>query len=248
MRSASTIALLLAFANPTAAEEACPAAEITINASAPISSASRAWLEQELRQAVHKVCTWWGASFTSAFTVDVPESGGPSMALVPAWRGQRGQVIFPASVVRAGRAAAVHEIVHVFAPNANRFLAEGLAIYAHEKLGGPTAYPNFGVSLHTAARPYVQADIASLDRLATPRVLELDRLGGREAYLAAGSFVRFLIEQHGMDKFRRLYAMTALVPRERNAGVTSRWREIYGLDLDQLAQSWRNSLNPPQRT
>jgi hypothetical protein len=104
-----------------------------------------------------------------------------------------------------------------------------------------------GVSLHTAARPYAQADIAALDRLATPSMLKLDRLDGREAYLVAGSFVRFLIEQHGMEQFRRLYALTTLVPGERNAGTPGRWQDIYGRDLDRLGQAWRSSLNPPPR-
>jgi hypothetical protein len=245
--AAAALALLIGFPNAAVAEETCPTADIRIDASAPIPPVSRRWLDQELRQAAQKVCAWWGATFRGTFTVEVLDSGGPSMALIPAWQGQRGHMIFRAPAVRRSQAATVHEITHVFAPNANRFLAEGLAIYAHENLAGPAAYPNFAASLHTAARPYAQADIAALDRLATPSLLELDRLGGRESYLVAGSFVRFLIEQHGMDRFRRLYALTPLVPRERNAGAPGRWREVYGLDLDQLTQTWRNSLNPPQR-
>jgi hypothetical protein len=182
---------------------------------------------------------------TGPLTIEVVERDGPSMALIPAWRGERGLVVFPAPLVRRRRAATVHEIVHVYAPNANRFLAEGLAVYAHEKLGGPIAYPNFGASLHPAARPYAQADIAALDRLATPDRLMLDRLGDKEAYVVAGSFVRFLIEQHGLDTFRRLYAVTPLATRQRNAGAPARWRDIYGHGLDQLLQRWRNSLARP---
>jgi hypothetical protein len=144
--------------------------------------------------------------------------------------------------VRRGRAATVHEIAHVYAPNANRFLAEGLAVYAHEKLGGPIAYPNFGASLNTAAAPHAQADVAALERLATPSRLELDRISDREAYLVAGSFVRFLIERRGFDTFRRLYAATPLVPGQRNAGAPARWQEIYGLDFNQLVEMWRNSI------
>jgi len=241
-RIVTTIALLVAIAGSASAENRCSAPTISLNIEAPISPPARTWLEGQLRQAAHKVCAWWGPSFAGAFTIDVAEANGPSMALIPAWRGERGRVIFPASVVRRERAATVHEIVHVYAPNANRFLAEGLAVYAHEKLGGPIAYPNFGASLHTAAAPYAQADIAALDRLATPSRLELDRLAGREAYLVAGSFVRFLIERRGLDTFRRLYAGTPLVPGQRNAGAPARWQEVYGLNVDQLAQMWRNSL------
>ncbi len=36
---------------------------------------------------------------------------------------------FPAWRVNAGKAAILHELAHVFFPNGNRFLAEGLAVY-----------------------------------------------------------------------------------------------------------------------
>lgn len=241
-RIVTTIALLVAVAGSASAEDRCSAPAISLTIEAPISPPARTWLEAQLRQATHKVCAWWGPSFAGTFTIDVVEANGPSMALIPAWRGERGRVMFPASLVRRGRAATVHEIVHVYAPNANRFLAEGLAVYAHEKLGGPIAYPNFGANLHTTAAPYAQADIAALERLATPSRLELDRLADREAYLVAGSFVRFLIERRGLDTFRRLYAVTPLVPGQRNAGAPARWQEVYGVNLDQLVQMWRNSL------
>ena len=241
-RIVTTIALLVAVAGSASAENRCSVPAISLNIEAPISPPERTWLEAQLRQATNKVCAWWGPSFTGTFTIDVVQANGPSMALIPAWRGERGRVMFPASVVRRSRAATVHEITHVYAPNANRFLAEGLAVYAHEKLSGPIAYPNFGASLHTAAAPYSQSDIAALERLATPTRLELDRLAGREAYLVAGSFVRFLIERRGLDTFRSLYAATPLVPGQRNAGAPARWQEIYGTDFGQLLQMWRNSL------
>jgi hypothetical protein len=238
----ATVVLFVTLAGSASAEDRCSAPAVSLNIEAPISPPARTWLEGQLRQATHKVCAWWGPSFTGSFTIDVVEANGPSMALIPAWRGERGRVMFPASLVRRGRAATVHEIVHVYAPNANRFLAEGLAVYAHERLGGPTAYPNFGVSLHTTAARHAQTDVAALERLATPSRLELDRLADREAYLVAGSFVRFLIERHGLDTFRRLYATTPLVPGQRDPGAPARWQEIYGLDLGQLVKTWRNSL------
>jgi hypothetical protein len=247
MRPIVAMLALLLGVGSAAAEDRCPTPAISLNIETPIplSPPARAWLEAQMRQATAKVCAWWGPSFTGAFTIDVVEVNGPSMALIPAWRGERGRVMFPASRVRQGRAATIHEIVHVYAPNANRFLAEGLAVYAHEKLGGPVAFPNFGASLHTAAAPYAQVDVTALERLATPSRLELDRLADREAYLVAGSFVRFLIEQRGLDTFRRLYAVTPLVPGQRNAGAPARWEQIYGLDLDQLVRMWRNSLAQP---
>ena len=87
-----------------------------------------------------------------------------------------------------------------------------------------------------------RADIGALERLATPTRLKLPNLDGRDAYIVAGSFVGYLIEQHGFEKFQELYALTPLVPGQRNAGAPERWREVYKLDLAALAADWRASL------
>ena len=105
----------------------------------------------------------------------------------------------------------VREIVHVVAPNANRFLAEGLAAYAQERLKGQAAFPNYGadahreVSLLSADPSALAAYVSVLERHATPERLRSDSLDEQQAYLIAGSFVRYLIETVGAEKFRALY-------------------------------------------
>lgn len=63
-----------------------------------------------------------------------------------------------------------------------------------------------------------------------------------EAYLAAGSFVRFLIERHGMERFGALYELTPLIPNKRAAESPERWRAVYDKSLDELEMSWRQFL------
>ena len=108
------------------------------------------------------------------------------MALIPAWRGERRQMIFGAKRVDAGgcdRAA----MIHVYAPNANRFLAEGLAVYGHDLLGGPPACPNFGKSLDDIAGRSANRELAmALERTPTPNPLESV---SKEGEAIAGSFV-----------------------------------------------------------
>ena len=134
-------------------------------------------------------------------------------------------------------------MVHVYAPNANRLLAEGLAVYAQDHLGGGAAHPNFGADLHKAAKELAgQSDIPALDGIAVPGRLELGGLREQETYIVAGSFVRFLIEAHGLDRFRRLYALTPLVPRRKDPGDPSRWREVYGKSLDELVRDWKAKI------
>lgn len=228
---------------PVAAAANCGDPVVAI--SATIAASDRRAFEASLRDAIAKVCAWWGPTYAGAWRIDIEESRGPSMALVPAWRGERGRMLFRAGTVRAGTAAVAHEVVHVFAPNANRFLAEGLAVFAHDHLGGAAAHPNFGEDLHRAAAPFSAADIAALDQIATPQRLGADTLDEKAAYLVAGSFVRFLVETRGLAAFRRLYDLTPLTPGARDPGRPDRWPAVYGVGLDRLAVEWRATVGMP---
>jgi hypothetical protein len=244
-RLTQALALLVALSGGSSAATAACSITVIINKD-PLGEVERAMFARDLQRAADKVCGWWGETYSGPLTVDVSPAQGPSMSLLPAWRGERGHMLFRMSAVLIRHAATVHEVVHVFAPNANRFLAEGLAVYAHEHLHGPSAYPNFRATLHGLALGYVaRADIVALDRIATPRRLQGGGLSNREAYIVAGSFVRFLIERDGMAKFRRLYAMTPLVPGAHNAGSPGRWREVYGASLAQLVTQWRQRIIGP---
>lgn len=200
--------------------------------------------EEEFCDAVRRVRNWWGPTYAGRFNVRVDDSRGPSMALVPGWRGRRGEMLFRSDTVGQGRAATIHEVLHVFAPNANRFLAEGLAVHAHDFLGGNPAFPNFGADLHRLSRGFAAvADLAALDGVATPAPLGADGpLNERARYIVAGSFVRYLIESRGLAKFREIYAVTPLDTGRRSTGDRARWRRVYGADLDELAKGWRSAL------
>jgi hypothetical protein len=231
-----------ALAAGSPAHAGCADAPIKMRAPT-LSTGDERSLETRFRKSLAQFCDWWGPSFEGPFTLDVEENRGPSMALLPAWRGNRGRVLFRGATVRRGQAAIAHEVVHVLAPNANRLLAEGLAVYIHDLFQAEPAFPNFGSDLTAEARKLLdRADIAALDRLATPSRLQLDGLNSRDAYIVAGSFVGFLIERHGLRQFRRLYATTPLVERESNAGAPDRWRRIYGISLKNFTTEWRIRL------
>ena len=161
---------------------------------------------------------------------------------------------FPAFRVASGEANVLHELVHVYFPNANRMLAEGLAVHLQQEIGANLSYPNFGEDLHRLARSELEANLklklrdVHLDTLAqitTPSRL-MCRIGrstvdGAWPYILAGSFVRFLIESHGLEKFHNLYLKTPLVPLQRNEGSPGRWREIYGFSLADLELQWKSA-------
>jgi len=224
----------------TALIDAAAEPEMTFKLSGVHSSAAVAF-QSEMQRARVKVREWWGASFEGSISIETNTERVLSMALIPAWRGERGTMIFGAKRVNAGEAATVHEMIHVYAPNANRFLAEGLAVYGHDLLGGPPAYPNFGKSLDDIAGRSVNRELAmALERTPTPNPLEAI---SKEGEAIAGSFVKFLIERHGMDKFRALYALTPLAPIQRDPGEPPRWQQIYGESFEAMVDVWLTALS-----
>src|SRR3954464_8904465 len=109
------------------------------------------------------------------------------MALVPAWQGERGRIGFDSGRVNGGRAADLHELIHVYAPNGNRFLAEGLAVYGHQHLGGHPAFPNFRRDLAEMVRGVATPELMqAIERVATPEPLERVHAQGEAL---AGGFV-----------------------------------------------------------
>jgi hypothetical protein len=93
--------------------------------------------------------------------------------------------------------------------------------------------------------------LAELDKIATPSPLTLkirqdfygeEPRGQARIYPIAGSFVQFLIETHGMEKFRALYEQTPLVPLVQSAGSADRWGSIYGISLAELQEEWKSTI------
>jgi hypothetical protein len=154
--------------------------------------------EEYCRYAVRerkKVEGFWGDTWNEAIRINVSSSYRISRALVPGHFGNRGFMEMPLRRVRDNTGALLHEIVHIYAPNNNRFLAEGLAVYLHTKLGGNPAFPNFGEDLNgLAVRSLSGAkSLESLNGVRTPRPLG-SVMDEETAYVLAGSFVGFLLE------------------------------------------------------
>jgi hypothetical protein len=186
-----------------------------------------------------------------------------SRALVPAWERRSGVLEFPSWRVVSRKAAILHELAHVYLPNGNRFLAEGLATYLQALLGGNPAFPNFGRSLHGLARDSLleivsgktdalaSVQLAELDATPTPNPLALaaarrryERQADIQAaiYAIVGSFVEFLIESQGLERFQKLYRTTPLIPGRLGAGAVERWFEIYGRTLADLEAEWKSLI------
>lgn len=231
--------------------------------------AFRADLERQLVAVRNWFAQWqWLPDGPSDLHVVVSHRFRISKSLVPAWFGQRGRMEFPVRRVAGGTAAVAHELTHVYFPNANRFIAEGLAVYVQAEIGVNPAFPNFGERLHELAgrvlddiqREYFCNDprnlescalLPDLDAIATPSPLTLKvganfygegPRGQRVVYPIAGSFVSFLIETRGIGKFRELYQQTPFRPQTCTPGASDRWRNVYGLSLTGLEVEWKSTI------
>lgn len=235
-----------------------------------LSAGERASFCADFRRELASLQTWLAHWQDSPTTLPLPElhvlvsdAYKISRALVPAWERRSGVLEFPPLRVVSGKAAILHELTHVYLPNGNRFLAEGLATYLQAHLGRNPAFPNFGRPLHGLARDGLleivsgktdalgSVRLAELDATPTPNPLALaaarqryERQADIQAtiYAIVGSFVEFLIESRGLERFQRLYRATPLIPGRLEAGVAGRWSEIYGRTLADLEAEWKSLI------
>ncbi len=120
------------------------------------------------------------------------------------------------------RKDATHELVHYLAGASWRPVDEGLAVWLTEKLQGPA----WGVPVDVRARVYF--DLGMDDGLDCDRM----RLGmNRRDYDLAGSFVRFLIEERGMDAFMALYR-----------SAPGDYHTVFGTPELELLAKWREKI------
>jgi hypothetical protein len=177
-----------------------------------------------------KVEAFWGPAWSDLIRIRVDANYRISRALVPAYVGNRGFMEMPLRRVTRKNGALLHEIVHVYAPHDNRFLAEGLAVYLQAKLGGNAALPNEGEPLAKLARGNLPSSevMTKLNDVRTP--VPLGRvMDDMTAYLLAGSFVEHLVEKHGLAKFRVLYE-------------NGSYETAYGKPFSELEREWRGAL------
>jgi len=176
-----------------------------------------------------KVAAFWGPTWTDVIRIRVDASYQLSRALVPGHFGNRGFMEMPLRRVTRGNGALLHEIVHIYAPHENRFLAEGFAVYLQAKMGGNTALPNEGEPLAKLARRKLPSSqkMAELNDVKTP--VPLGRvMDDMTAYMLAGSFVEFLIEKYELPRFKVLYETS--------------YENAYGKPFAELEREWRGAL------
>jgi LysM repeat protein len=107
---------------------------------------------------------------------------------------------------------------HVLSPPTSTVLSEGLAVY----VGMTSIADSDYIPLETFCAAYHQA--GKLPRISRPLRFE-NHILDLQNYYATGCFVQYLIETHGMEKFRAVYR-------------SGDYEGVYGASLETLEEAW----------
>lgn len=121
-----------------------------------------------------------------------------------------------------------HELAHAFTADWHPFLRVSLKPGLHEGIAVAAAWNSERLTPHQRSKAMQQLKIA-------PKIKHIMGLGfWREAssrsYALAGSFVRFLVDTHGMEKFRAVFP-------------TGKFKQTYGKTLNELVKEWEGFLD-----
>ena len=187
-----------------------------------LSSVSQADIDRvrsEAEKALQNICPILGVQNNKSVNIRIVQGGicnaYGGVISVPIWH------------VRNKKAAIVHEVTHIIAKHSeNRFFSEGLAVYFQERFGEDKGFPNFaGVPLNDLVKKY-KDQLMPISQLADNN--EIFRQVGTEkrkiAYIEAGSFLNYLVEEYGEQKLKELHDSWSL-----------NYKSIYSKDLNHVA-------------
>jgi len=143
------------------------------------------------------------------------------------------------SAFETGTVAVAHEITHVVFRNYNSSsLSEGFACYCQEKFGKSPDYPGMGVGAHVYANLIYTMNSDGFEQLLPDiglGVIREDNYGTLQSafYAYSYSFVTYLIDAYGIEKFVQLYQSTNLQDDYLN---------IYGKSIDDIKTAWRDTV------
>jgi hypothetical protein len=145
-----------------------------------------------------------------------------------------------------------HEVCHILTGGLGdppALFNEGLAVYVSERLGAPALKQLGGDILRVDDRVgqiRSQGHFMPLDKVIRFTEIGSEESKGSISYAEAASFVKFLVEQFGIQKFLASYKSLEnsddATVQEKNLEVL---REIYGMSLSELEGRWLKSLTSP---
>jgi len=131
-----------------------------------------------------------------------------------------------------------HELTHIVAAKLNQnappLLSEGLAVYITSRM---EKHP-----LDEKVKLFKEKD----ELIPITKLLRFEEIGSEASkplisYPESGSFVKYLIEEYGLEKFKQIYSKTTK-GLERSKYNEKVFLKVYGKDINHLAKEWLNSL------
>ncbi|NQV55156.1 MAG: hypothetical protein HQ503_04795 [Rhodospirillales bacterium] len=179
---------------------------------------------QRTNRAIDKINKYWGAEFDGTIRVNIEDREIRSSADYA-----NRFINLSKAAIESARPVIEHEVAHIVVgrdAGNRRFLNEGMAMYLEEKFRPST--PMRGNQLdRNAKRAMNRTGFISLQ---DTNEFFLDRAENLRAqrftvYREAGSFVKYLIEVHGLDKFKEVF---------RGFSFDS----VYDSGIDELQSKW----------
>lgn len=140
-----------------------------------------------------------------------------------------------------------HKLTSAVFPQQDKLIRNMMGILAEEQLGNPLTFPRCGfgsddwVLALRKAGAYVPLQELGPDHgswgmkdAGGGMLMVLDRPRQHRSYAEAGSFGRYLFQTYGLGKILRLQRLSQEIKRP--------WREVFGLDLQELEAQWLAAL------
>jgi hypothetical protein len=132
-----------------------------------------------------------------------------------------------------------HEVVHLYSSawgSPVALFSEGFAVAHSVKPSQGDFVPRWqGQPLHTLARGFrANGTLIALSRMADTRGFR--SFDANVTYPESGSFVRYLIDTHGLEPMRRMFG--ALRANDPASAVNDAVVTVYGRDLAALESEW----------
>ncbi len=128
-----------------------------------------------------------------------------------------------------------HEITHILAPSSNDSLSEGLAEYMQDKFGKTPSDTSLGFPINSLAKElFENIDANMVDGIVNGGIMVkyMDYNEIFNFYLFSYSFVTYLIDQYGIEKFMNFYESDGYI----------QYQSLFGKNEEKMKKEWVNFL------
>lgn len=185
---------------------------------------------ERTNRAIKKIDAYWGEGFDSTVRVNIEDRKVRSSANYA-----NRFINLSLRGAKSSQPVIEHEVAHIIAgrdAGGRRFLNEGIAMYLEQKFHPDAEYRSIELD-EKAERAMRRTGFISLQNTNEFFLDSAERLKAERftVYREAGSFVRYLIETHGLKQFKEVYR-----------GFS--FESVYGFTIDEFKSKWLDAIFP----